>query len=383
MSGLNIALIRQKYTASGGAERFVAQAMRELAKQGCTVTVVTRQWERTSGQAVVELAPAYWGSTWRDWGFARAVCRHLQTSTYDLVQSHERLECCDVFRAGDGVHREWLAQRAQGLSTMRRAAMFMNPHHRYLLHAEQRMFESPRLRAVICNSRMVKDEILLHYRIDEAKLKVIYNGVDLEAFQPSLRASWRDIIRSKLGIPNHMLTILHVGSGFERKGVAVLLRAVASAPITSHFIVLGRDKREPLYRKLAAKLGIESRVHFMGAQADPKPYYAAADVFAMASLYEPFANASMEALAMGLPVLTSTKSGTAEILENRKTGYVCDARDVAGFAAAIRELADDGKRLAMGIASRRLAERFSLAAMTQQLLQLYERLLSRPAIRDA
>jgi len=383
LSGLNIALIRQKYTAAGGAERFVAQAMRELAKQGNTVTIVTRQWERTSGQTVVELAPAYWGSTWRDWSFARAVCRHLQTTTYDLVQSHERLACCDVFRAGDGVHREWLAQRARGFGAMRRAAMYLNPHHGYLLHAERRMFESPKLRAVICNSHMVREEILRHYRIDEKKLNVIYNGVDLEAFQPNLRASWRGAIRSKLGIPEHMLTILHVGSGFERKGVAVLLRAVASCPVTSHFIVLGRDKREPLYRRLAAKLGIQSRVHFMGAQADPKPYYAAADVFDMASLYEPFANASMEALAMGLPVVTSSKSGAAEILENGKTGYVCDARDVAGFAAAIHELADERKSSAMGMASRCLAERFSLAAMTEQLLQLYERLLSKPGSRNA
>jgi len=280
------------------------------------------------------------------------------------------------------VHREWLAQRARGFNAVRRATMYFNPHHGYLLQAERRMFESPRLRAVICNSRMVRDEILRHYEIDEAKLSVIYNGVDLEAYQPALRSSWRETIRSKLGIPENMLTVLHVGSGFERKGVAVLLHAVAIAPVTSHLIVLGSDKRQLRYRRLAAKLGIEARVHFMGAQ-DPKPYYAAADVFVMASLYEPFANASMEALAMGLPVVTSSKSGAAEILDNGNTGYVCDARDVAGFAAAIHELADDGKRSAMSIASRRLAERFSLAEMTQQLLQLYERLLSRPVSRDA
>ena len=381
MSALNIALIRQKYDASGGAERFVAQAMRELAKQGTTVTLITRQWEKT-GQAVVKLSPAYWGSTWRDWSFAHAVCRHLQTTKYDLVQSHERLGCCDVYRAGDGVHREWLVQRARGFNTMRRAAMYLNPHHVYLLHAERRMFESPGLRAVICNSRMVRDEILGHYRIEEAKLNIIYNGVDLEAFHPALRTSWRDTTRSKLGIPANMLTILHVGSGFERKGVAVLLRAIAAAPVTSHFIVLGRDKRERLYRRLAAKLGIGGRVHFLGAQ-DPKPFYAAADVFAMASLYEPFSNASMEALAMGLPVITSSKSGAAEIIDNGKTGYICDARDVAGFAQAIHALADDAKRSAIGIASRRLAERFSLTAMTQQLLQLYERLLAKAAPTDA
>jgi UDP-glucose:(heptosyl)LPS alpha-1,3-glucosyltransferase len=378
LSALKIALIRQKYDAAGGAERFVAQAMRELTRQGAEVTLIARQWDRKSAQSVVELAPAYWGSTWRDWSFARAVCRHLRTTQYDLVQSHERLACCDVFRAGDGVHREWLAQRGRTRTALHRLAMYCNPHHGYLLRAERRMFESPGLRAVICNSRMVRDEILRHYDLDEAKLNVIYNGVDLDGFNPALRASWRDGTRSKLGIRENMLTMLHVGSGFERKGVAVLLRAVASAPVASHLIVLGRDKHESRYRRLAAKLGIETRVHFMGAQPDPRPYYAAADAFAMASIYEPFANASMVALAMGLPVVTSTKSGAAEILENGKTGYVCDALDVAGFAQAIHAFADHDSRLAMGLAARRLAERFSLPTMTQQLLQLYERLLSRP-----
>jgi UDP-glucose:(heptosyl)LPS alpha-1,3-glucosyltransferase len=375
-----IAFIRQKYNPAGGAERFVSRAMRELAQQGAEVTLITRQWDRKSDQIVVELTPWYLGSIWRDWSFARAVCRHLQETTYDLVQSHERLECCDLFRAGDGVHREWLAQRARGLNPLRRLAKYFNPHHGYLLQAERRMFESQRLRAVICNSRMVRDEILRHYDIAEDKLNVVYNGVDLEEFNPARREALRDGMREKLNIPENMLTMLHVGSGFERKGVAVLLRALARTPGLCHLIVVGRDKHEARYRRLAAKLGIEARVHFMGVQADPKPFYAAADAFAMASLYEPFANASMEALAMGLPVVTSFKSGAAEILEKGKTGYICDALDVGAFAAAIDALADRDKRLAMGIAARQLAERFSLAAMTQQLLDLYGRLMKVPPL---
>lgn len=383
MSAPKIALIRQKYNAAGGAERFVSRAMRELAQQGAEVTLITRQWDHDSDRAVVELKPWYLGSTWRDWSFARAACRHLQQSTYDLVQSHERLECCDLFRAGDGVHREWLAQRARGLNPLRRMAMHLNPHHGYLLQAERRMFESRRLRAVICNSRMVRNEILRHYDIAEDKLNVVYNGVDLEEFNPARREASCHGMRSKLGIPENMLTMLHVGSGFERKGVAVLLRAVARAPVLCHLIVVGRDKHEARYRRLATKLGIEARVHFMGVQADPKPFYAASDAFAMASLYEPFANASMEALAMGLPVVTSVKSGAAEILEKDKTGYICDSLDVGAFAAAIHALADRDKRLAMGVAARQLAERFSLAAMTQQLLELYRRLLKMPPLSSA
>ncbi len=373
--------MRQKYNAAGGAERFVSRAMDELAKQGVDVTLITRRWHDASKRTVVELDPWYLGSTWRDEGFARAVCGHQKQARYDLVQSHERLECCDVYRAGDGVHREWLAQRARNLDPLGRLAIYLNPHHGYLLRTERRMFESPRLRAVICNSRMVRDDIRHHFDIDEGKLNVIYNGVDLDEFNPARARELRNAARLKLGIAANALAILHVGSGFERKGVAVLLRALASARGDAHLIVLGRDKHEMRYRKLAMELGVAERVHFSGPQNDPKSFYAAADAFAAASLYEPFSNATIEALAMGLPVVTSRKSGAAEIIENDKTGYVCDALDVDGFAAAFRSFADREKRLAMGIAARRQAENFSLAEKTQELIELYRRLLAMPGPR--
>jgi UDP-glucose:(heptosyl)LPS alpha-1,3-glucosyltransferase len=151
---------------------------------------------------------------------------------------------------------------------------------------------------------------------------------------------------------------------------------MARASVSCHLIVVGTDKREGRYKSLAGELGIAPRVHFAGVQRDPKPYYAAADAFVMASLYEPFANASMEALATGLPVVTSTKSGAAEILEQGKTGYVCDALDIRGFSSAIDALANRERRLVMGAAARDLAENFTVDAMTAQLLNLYQRLLS-------
>jgi UDP-glucose:(heptosyl)LPS alpha-1,3-glucosyltransferase len=375
LSAPRIALIRQKYNPAGGAERFVSRATRALVEQGADITLITRKWNTVPGQRVVQLAPWYLGSTWRDWSFSRAVCRHLQHTHYDLVQSHERLACCDVFRAGDGVHHEWLTQRARTMGPLRRLAMRMNPHHAYVLHAERQMFASPRLRAVICNSRMVKEELVRHFGLRQEQLAVVYNGVDLEEFSPRLRERWRRSQRQALGIAEEMFTLLHVGSGFERKGVATILRAMARASAACHLIVVGGDKHEGRYKSLAHELGIASRVHFSGVQQDPMRFYAAADAFVMASLYEPFANASMEALAMGLPVATSTKSGAAEILEPGRTGYVCDALDIGGFSSAIDALANRERRLVMGDAARKLAENFTIDAMTAQLLDLYRRLL--------
>jgi UDP-glucose:(heptosyl)LPS alpha-1,3-glucosyltransferase len=378
LSAPRIALIRQKYNPAGGAERFVARAMRALAGQGTDITLITRKWEHDPAQRVVQLTPWYLGSTWRDWGFSRAVCRHLRHASYDLVQSHERLACCDIFRAGDGVHREWLAQRARAMNPLRRLTMRISPHHLYTLHAERRMFASTRLRMVICNSRMVRDEIVRYFGLRKDQLCVIYNGVDLDEFNPRQRDLLRGGQRQALGIAGDALVLLHVGSGFERKGLETVLRAMALSPTFCHLIVVGGDKREARYKALAIELGIMLRVHFAGVQKDSRRYYAAADAFVMASLYEPFANASMEALAMGLPVITSTKSGAAEIIEQGKTGYVCDALDVAGFSSAIDVLAQRERRLGMGVAARELAEEFSVESMTTRLIELYQRLADTP-----
>ncbi|TMG75448.1 MAG: hypothetical protein E6H75_10225 [Betaproteobacteria bacterium] len=155
---MRLALVRQRYSAYGGAERFIERALGALGGQGVAVTVLAREWIGDPG-GLVRCDPFYVGRLWRDWGFARAVCREIARRPFDLVQSHERIDCCDIYRAGDGVHAQWLENRRAALGPLRRFGLALNPYHRYVLAAERRVFASPRLRAVICNSRMVRDEI--------------------------------------------------------------------------------------------------------------------------------------------------------------------------------------------------------------------------------
>ena len=159
MTEPRIALVRARYTPFGGAERFVDHALTALQQNGVTVTIVTRQWKQGHSLPAIIANPFYVGNLWRDWGFARSACHTLAREKFDLVQSHERIACCDVYRAGDGVHREWLRQRGRTLSTLGRLKVALNPYHAYNKYAEAALFRSPRLRAVICNSRMVKEEI--------------------------------------------------------------------------------------------------------------------------------------------------------------------------------------------------------------------------------
>jgi UDP-glucose:(heptosyl)LPS alpha-1,3-glucosyltransferase len=371
-----IAIIRQKYNAAGGAERFVSRAIEALQGAGrAEVSLLARAWSGVPGLRLVKISPFYLGRTWRDWGFARAVCRHLAGETFDLVQSHERLSCCDIYRAGDGVHREWLAQRARTFGPLRRLAQCWSLHHRYVLRAEERMFRNPGVRCVICISEMGREELKRHYQVADARIEVIYPGVDVEKFHPRLAAEHRLPVRRTLGIGEDALVLAYAGSGFERKGLGPALRALAASGTGGHLLVMGRDKHAGRFRKLAASLGLGERAHFLGAREDVKPFLAAADAYIMPSLYEPFGNANMEAMAMGLPVITSGKSGAAELVRAAGAGRVCDALDVDALAGAIRELAEPALRAVAASHARAVAERHSLPKMVERLTALYARLL--------
>jgi UDP-glucose:(heptosyl)LPS alpha-1,3-glucosyltransferase len=235
------------------------------------------------------------------------------------------------------------------------------------------MFRHPALRAVICNSRMVKDDIARRFGVAENKLQVIYNGVDLEAFHPRLREEQGLALRGKTGVGPAVPVILFVGSGYERKGLPTLLHALAAMErCDAHLWVVGRDKQESLMRKLAQTLGIDQRVMFLGAQADVRPFYGAADVFALPTLYDPFPNAALEALASGLPLVTTTTCGAAELV-TAANGLVVSAGDAVALAASLDSLC--GRAPAMRDAARASVTHLELAPMAAQLMALYSRLV--------
>jgi UDP-glucose:(heptosyl)LPS alpha-1,3-glucosyltransferase len=372
---VRIAVVRQRYNPYGGAERFAARALDALAKQGAEMTIVAREWAEGAAASMLKVDPFYVGRLWRDRGFARAVCARLAAERFDLVQSHERLPCCDVYRAGDGVHRQWLANRARAAGPVARLADRLSPYHRYVLDAEAAMFASQRLRAVICNSRMVRDEIRAWFDVPEEKLHVVYNGVDLDAFVPELRETHRARLRGELGVPEAAKVFLHVGSGFARKGVGTAIAALARlGDRTARLLVVGKDRGEGAMRTAAARAGVAGRVHFAGGQDDVKPWYGAADCFVLATLYDPFPNAALEALASGLPAVVTRQCGAAELVKEGATGRVVDALDADALARAMEDIAgrvtDDMREDA-----RASVTHLGLDAMGERLVALYRVLL--------
>ena len=370
---MKLAIVRQRYNPYGGAERIISRMLPYVEEKGAEVTLITRSERGWGARRVLRVDPFHAGNLWRDWSFARAARRAWLREGFDLVQSHERIAGCDVYRAGDGVHRRWLEIRRETASPLTRIGMSLNLYHRYVCRTEKAMFEHPRLRAVICNSKMVSDEVRRDFRIPPEKLHVIYNGVDLEHFHPREREQRRGAARAELGCQARDTVFLFVGSGFERKGLAAAIDALAAAANEALWLVIaGRDRHLEKFRRRARAAGLEGRTRFVGGQAEVRSLYAAADCFILPSRYDPFPNTVLEALAMGLPAIVSSHCGAAEVIAHGVDGWVCRPDDPGGLASLMTK-ADEALRggARMGEAARAAAERFPMEAMAQKLAELY------------
>ena len=364
---LRIALVIERSgPGTGGAENVAWQVASGLAQAGEQVTLVARSGEAPPGVALRLLSsPSGWQPL-RVLAFSRAAGR-ATSGGFDVVQSFSRTRHQDVFRAGGGSHADYL-ERCHG----RRAAALrrFSPRHAVQLRIERQVFADGR-QTILCNSQLVREQIARRYAVPDDRLAVIRNGVDLARFHPDRRGSDGARLRGELGAGSRTVW-LFAGSGFPRKGLATALGALAASQDRDALLfIAGRDDPAP-WQHIARRLGLTDRVRFLGARSDPEALYAAADGLLLPTRYDAFANVCLEAAAAGLPVVTSSANGAAEIA--CEAGVVVeDPDDVTGFARALDGFAEPEARAAAGKSARALAERHGWDVHVAALRALYGR----------
>jgi UDP-glucose:(heptosyl)LPS alpha-1,3-glucosyltransferase len=375
---VKIALIRRRYTGSGGAERYVAQLAGALATAGHEVHLYAQRWTDPPPRVALHRVPAVPGPGFlRILSFAWVASRMAQRDRFDLIHSFDRVFRADIYRAGDGCHRAWLERRRAVEGHLLRWLDGVNPLHRSLLLLERRLLRPGGCRRVLANSHMVREEILRYYETPPGAVQVIYTGVDLRRFRPPRAPEERAALRRGLPAGPRDPVLLFAGSGFERKGLRFLLQSLGGLrDIASlRLWVLGKGNLESA-RRQADRLGVSERVHFAGAVADPERWMAAADVFVLPTIYDPFSNACLEAMACGLPLITTSANGAAEIVEEGSSGSILeDPRDVKSLGDRIREFLRPESREERAAAARTCAERFSVEGHVKDVLALYEEAL--------
>ncbi len=374
---MKIAVLRQKVTGPGGAETTLGYLARGLAAAGHEVVVYGAAGEAQAQEALgpgisYVPVPVWGGKTGRLITYALNTRRLLKSSGVQVVFSLERTLFQQVYRAGDGCHREWLNRRAPFLSPLARAAQRLSLFHRVMLGLEKRLFTDPALKRVIANSRQVQDEIIRHYRLDPAKIKIIYNGLDHEKFKLLPKES-RPALLARLSAPAGAKIVLFLGSGFGRKGLAYLFEAFGGLTDKDALLwVVGKGAAAP-YQRLADRLGFAHRVRFWGPQAEVAPFYQAARVLALPTLYDPCSNVVLEALGCGCPVVTTAANGAAEFLTPGQNGEILDKPDdITGLRQALTAYLARGGDLEMQHAAPQAVAHLNWDHTTSQTLAVLE-----------
>jgi len=329
---VTIGFVRRGFSASGGAENYLKRLAAGVAAAGYEAHLFTSEdWPASEWNfGLITRLRARSPVAFAD----RIEAARLEKRCHLLV-SLERIWRCDVYRAGDGVHRAWLQHRRKMLTPLRQLTAGFRRKHRDIVRLEEALFRDRAAGRVIANSRMVKNEIAAFYNYPPEKIELIYNGVPLDAFRPSteLRAAQRSL----LGLSEHDIALLFVGSGWERKGLRQAVQALeaCSAPRLQLFVAGRGNEREFRARG----------VHFCGVVRDMPALYAAADIFVLPTFYDPFSNACLEALAAGLPVITTRANGFHEIIEQGVHGAIIDeASDVEAIARTIKFWSEPARR---------------------------------------
>jgi UDP-glucose:(heptosyl)LPS alpha-1,3-glucosyltransferase len=365
---MRILVVSRPFAFHGGVERATAGLVEALVTHGHEVHLLSLSGQQPMpGVRLHTLAVPPVPGPARLLVLALVVRRAVRPGAWDVVQSHERTLGQDVYRAGEGCHRAYL----DAMRTRQHRRLI---YHRVVLALERRVLT--RTPQIVAISRLGAGEIARLYGVPETRLTVVYNGIDLTRFHPDHRARHRAAARAEASIPADAWVVLFAGSGFERKGLGTAVEALAAMDDhRSRLLVVGKGDVQP-YRRLAERLGVGERVAWLGARPDIERWYAAADALVLPTRYEPFGNVHLEALASGLPVVTTTAAGGAEAV-GPDCGAVVPPGDAGAVTAALERVrAADTRRLAA--AARAAAEPFTYERQVAGFERIYRRL---PALR--
>lgn len=363
---MKIALVHMRHARTGGTERYLNHVAKHLCERGDEVSIVCRSHEdppHPKARFVVLKSFAI-GGAGRMKAFARDVETHVAAGGYDLVYGLGKTYTHDVVRLGGGCHATYLAQAHEStLSPWEKRLGLGKAKHAAALEFEKRALARDHYQLVVVNSELVGKDAMQRHAIYPERIRLVYNGVDLERFHPKHRATLGAALRKQLGFADKDFVVLFLGTGYGRKGLDRLLKVVpevmASRPDV-RLVVVGFDSRQKEFEAQAAALGLADKTRFLGGREDTQACYAASDLYVLPTRYDPFANSTLEAMASGLPVITTTLNGACELIDEGQSGIALYGDDIRQtlYKDMLAWTRPERAR-AGGLRSREIAERHS------------------------
>lgn len=373
----------------GGAERYLVDLCAQMAKEGDEVHVYTENWdEELQGIHFHRIRPFPFPKSLRLLSFALQATKKMEQGGYDTTLTVGNAMDADVLQPHGGVHWAWFWR---SLRAYENPLFWMVKLLGRVLSLKQWMsgwIEDASYRGrndsgIIAISDMVKHDMIQWYRIPGDRIDVIYNGVDLERFHPR-NGQYREEIRRKHGLGEEVV-LLFVSNNFRMKGLRILMEVLADlkkegAP-SMRLLILGRDRRAS-YVRLAKRLGISEEIVFAGSTGEIEKYYGMADLLVHPSFYDACSLTVLEALASGLPVVTTSSNGASGIMTQGREGFVLsDPRDRQTLKQQISSFFVPEMREKAALFARRLAEQYSLDRNFRAMKNIFQKQASRREVQ--
>lgn len=301
---------------------------------------------------------------------------HVEKTRYDVVHAMLPVRRCDVYHPHAGIAAEAVAsghlkhsgtvQRA-----MARVGTRFNARRQRFARVERQLLDGANPPTVLCLSEYVKGTVRKHYELPEAKLATLFNSVDLAKFDPARRPEAGAEVRGRFGIQPDRVVGLMIAQDFARKGLREAILAASRVP-DPRLVLLVVGKEDPArYRELARE-GIADRLIFAGPTTDPYAFYRATDFFVLPTRHDPCSLVVLEALAMGVPVVSTVFNGACEIMRTGTHGFVLqDPGDVNALSESMRAMLEPERRRAMADACLQLRPALSYERHLDHLVRIY------------
>ena len=376
---MKIALVIKDYSLKkGGLERYVVNLCKELKKAGHEVHVLANYWDKPDDPEICfhKVSIIRFGFLIKNLSFAKNCQKVLKKGNYDIINGFSRTYPLDVYRIGHKIRHHLL--QVQFSNKFVRILKYFSIRHLTILYLERQIFKKKNYKKIIANSNLGKKHAKMYHNVPEDKVEVIYNGVDLNKFNLEIRKLYRDELRSEYRFGEDETVLLFVGRNFNLKGVKTIIKSIAILGRENKSIkVLIVGKGNPsVYKRVAKRYGIEKKIIFTGERSHIEKFYAAGDIFVFPTLYDPFANVCLEAMACGLPVITTLMNGAAEIIEEGKNGYVMsDYQSPYELADKISAIISGDSIKDMGRYAFETAKKFTTAENAKRVETLYKKIL--------
>ena len=369
---MKVALVCKKYSLQeGGLERYTYFLSRELIRAGHEVHIFANTWQEEPGIIIHRVPMVRLSSPAKNLSFAFFTNRALSEIKFDIIHSMERIFYQDIFRVSDGINPVQMQQKYP--HPVVRFIKKIGPRRLALSYLEHRIFVDKGCKVVMTNSELVKRNIIEHYMMDPEKIVVIYNGVDTSRFNPKVKEKYRKSLRNKYSIKKDEIVLVFVSNNFKLKRLDLVLEAMALLKNNRiRLFVIGADNHRT-YQRWTINNSLGDQVLFLGPKRNIEKYYAASDIFVLPTLYDSFANVCLEAMACGLPVITTDSNGAADLILDRENGYILKTQKADELSAIIKALEPLSERSRMGDNASAKAACFTMEKHLSEVLKLYGR----------